>query len=202
MRTRLITQGFYFCLALLLCALPTFGAQKFPDYPLRQAGDYGISSRQDDVTIGLDPVEAVPEQMTYFHTALSTSGFLPVFVVIHNASKADSLLLNKADISYASEGSGDGPKETTAGEKASIVGVSAIPYVGILLAVGLVKNASEVKQNLILRELQSRTLSPGETMSGFLYIAVPKKGPRAKLHIQFPIAWSGSDKRSDVSFDF
>jgi hypothetical protein len=54
----------------------------------------------------------------------------------------------------------------------------------------------------MLQELQSATLSPGSTVHGFLYIPVPKKGQRPKIHLQFPLAWAGSDKTSVVRIDF
>jgi len=188
---------------LLTYAVPAHSAQKFPDYPVRQPSDYSTSVRQDEVSIGLVPIDSVQDQLTYFHTALSPKGFLPVLVVINNRSKSDSLLLDKGGISY---GLGDydeaAPKENTAGQKAAFASTSFIPFVGPFIAMGMAKDASEVKQNLVLRELQSRTLSPGETVHGFLYIPIPKKGPRPKIHIQFPVAWAGSDRTSVLHLDF
>lgn len=187
-------------LAVFPLALSLFAAQTFPDYPVRKAGDCTIVARQDQVTIGIEPVESAQDQLTYFHLALSPRGFLPVFVIIHNRSASDSLLLDKSAISY---GSGkNGPAQNTPGQKAGIAVTSAIPFVGPFIAMGLAEDQSEAKQNLILRELQSGTIAPGETMRGFLYIAIPKKGPRPTLHIQFPIAWSASGKTSVINLTF
>lgn len=177
--------------------------QKFPDYPVRQPSTYSISAQQDEVSIGLDSVESVQDQLTYFHTTLSPNGFLPVLVVVHNRSKSDSLLLDKGGISY---GLGDpdkaAPKENSVGQKVAISTTSAIPFIGPFIAMGLAKDASEVKQNLVLRELQSRTIAPGDTVHGFLYIPIPKKGLRPKIHIQFPVAWAGSDRTSMLHLEF
>ncbi len=190
-------------LMILTCVAPAHSAQKFPDYPVRQPSDYSISARQEEVSIGLQSVESVEDQQTYFHTALSPNGFLPVLVVVHNQSKSDSLLLDKAGISY---GLGDpgkaAPKENSVGQKVAISSTAAIPFIGPFIAMGLAKDASEVKQNLVLRQLQSGTLSPGDTVHGFLYIPIPKKGPRPMIHIQFPVSWAGSDKTSVLHFDF
>lgn len=201
-RKRTIISGLW-GLALIPFALTAMGGQKFPDYPLRPAGDYAISIRQDEVTVGLDPVEKEEQQLTYFHIALSPRGFLPIFVVIHNESKTDSLLIDKSGVSYSTDLSGsDGPAENTASQKAGIVTTSAIPWIGAFLAAGIAQDQSEVKQNLILRELQSRTLGPGETMHGFLYVSVPKKGPRGTLRVEIPVAWSGSNQTSVVNLSF
>ena len=202
MLTRYVTRGLCW-LVVLACAAPAHSAQKFPDYPVRQPSDYSISARQEEVSIGLQSVESVEDQQTYFHTSLSPNGFLPVLVVVHNRSKSDSLLLDEAGISY---GSGDpgkaAPKENSVGQKVAITSTSVIPYIGPFIAMGLAKDASEVKQNLVLRQLRSGTLSPGDTVHGFLYIPIPKKGPRPMIHIQFTVAWAGSDRTSVLHFDF
>lgn len=190
-------------LMLLACSVPARSAQKFPDYPVRQPSDYSISAQQDQVSIGLEPVESVQDQLKYFHTALSPKGFLPVLVVIHNRSKLASLLLDKGAISY---GLGDSeeasPKENTAGQKVAIVSTALIPFIGPFISLGIAKDTSEVKQNLFRRELQSRTLSPGDKVYGFLYIPIPKKELRRKIHIQFPVTWAGSDRTSVLHLDF
>jgi hypothetical protein len=185
--------------AFALSPFAVFSAQKFPHYPVQHVGDCAVVARQDGVAIGVQPVDSVQDQMTYFHVALSPRGFLPIFVIIHNQSKDDSLLLDKSAISY---GTDNGPVENTAGQKAGVTITSAIPFVGPFIAMGLAESESQIKQNLILRELQSDTLAPGETMRGFLYVAVPKKGPRQKLRMQFPIAWSASGRTSTLNLTF
>ena len=202
MLNRYVTPGLCWLL-IFACVAPARSAQKFPDYPVRMPSDYSISTRQDDVSVGLQAVESVEDQQTYFHTSLSPNGFLPVLIVIHNQSKSNSLLLDKAGISY---GLGDpgkaAPKENSVGQKVAITSTGAIPFIGPFIAMGLAKDASEVKQNLVLRQLQSGTLSPEDTVHGFLYIPIPKKGPRPMIHIQIPVAWAGSDRTSVLHFDF
>ncbi len=192
-----------FGVVLFASMAPTNSAQKFPDYPVRQPSSYRVAAQQDEVSIGLDSVESVPDQLTYFHTTLSPNGFLPVLVVVHNRSKSDSLLLDKGAITY---GFGDSdkaaPKENSVGQKVAISTTSAIPFIGPFIAMGLAKDASEVKQNLMLRELQSQTISPGDTAHGFLYLPIPKKGLRPKMQIHVPIAWAGSDKTSMLHLEF
>ena len=154
------------------------------------------------MTIGLEPVEVVNDQFTYFHTTLSPKGFLPVFVVIQNGSKLNSILFERTDITYGVGVSKETvPKVYTPGETVALASAEAIPYAAFF-ALGAFANASEIEQNLISQELQSNTLSPGETVHGFLYLSVPKKGPRPRIHIQFPVSWSGSDKVSVLKMDF
>ena len=188
---------------LLACAALACGAQRFLDYPVRQPSNYKISAQQGDVSIALEPVESVDDQQTYFHTVLTPSGFLPVLVVVRNRSKSDSLLLDKQSISYGfGETDKAAPRENSAGQKAVIASTGFVPFIGPFLASGLAKDASQIKQNLMLRELQSGTISPDTTVHGFLYVPVPKKGPRPKIHIQFPIAWTNSNTTSVLPIEF
>jgi hypothetical protein len=170
---------------------------------VHQPSFYSFSARQDGVSIGLEPLEDVQDQLTYFHSALTPRGFLPVFVVIHNDSKVDSLLFDSSGISYGLDSSsGVAPKQYTGGQKAGMAVSAAIPFAGPYIFAGIAEEASEVRQNLMLQELQSATLSPGSTVHGFLYIPVPKKGQRPKIRVQFPLAWAGSDQTSVVHIDF
>ena len=61
---------------------PAYAADKFPDYPVRPASDYAVKTEKAGVTVGVQPIEDLKEQKTYFHTELSPKGFVPVFVVI------------------------------------------------------------------------------------------------------------------------
>jgi hypothetical protein len=73
---------------------PASVADKFPDYPVRQATDYPSKAEQ------AGPVEDLKEQKTYFHTELTPKGFIPVFVVLQNASDGESFLFDKSGITY------------------------------------------------------------------------------------------------------
>jgi hypothetical protein len=192
------------CLMLSTCAAATAqDPQHFPEYPVQPPSRYAISTRQNDVSIGIKPVDSAEDQQTYFHTILSSKGFLPVFVVIHNRSKTDSLLLDKGSITCGSGASdASSPNENSGAQKAQIASAGFIPFIGPFISAGMTQGLSEVKQNLVLHELQSETLSPGETMHGFLYVPVPKKGPRRKIHLRIPIAWSGSDNTSVQQLTF
>ena len=196
---------------MTLCTLMLFSGgsqaakttQKFAEYPIPKANECTQSAHQDEVYVCLKAMDSDADQITYFHTALSSNGFLPLLVVVQNKSTSKSLLVNKGAISYglADPGNAHLRKDTT-GEKVAVTTMSAIPVFGAFIAMGVAKDVSQVKQNLMLRELQSGTLSPGETMHGFLYVPIPKKGTRPTIHLQFPIAWAGSDQTTVLPFNF
>jgi hypothetical protein len=172
---------------------PVYGVDEFPDYAVRPAGSYAVTAQKANVTIGVQPIEDVKEQKLYFRTELAPKGFLPVFVVIQNGSNADSFLFNKTQITYGAAGSGIiTPKSgSKAGES---IAFSAVPFVGVFAATKVIKNASLVQQNILNKELQSTTLSPGKTAYGFLYFPIPKNASRQKIHLQVPITRTRADE--------
>ena len=183
--------------------MPAGGTQTFPDYPVPQPSHCAIHEQQKDVSVGLELMESPQDQMTYFHTALGTHGFLPVLIVIHNRSNSDSLLLEKDGISYAPDQAGKTKlHENSGGQKTAIVTTAFIPIIGPFISMGVEKQTSEVMQNLLLRQLQSETISPGSTVSGFVYVAIPKKGPRPNMWMQVPVGWAGSDRTSVLKLAF
>lgn len=194
---------------LLSLLTPGYAADKFPEFPLRAASDYSVFVQQDDVMIGLQPVENINDQQTYFRTEFSRKGFVPVFLVIHNGSKSESVLFDKSKISCDLQNSSNTmPKAGIKGAaSAEIFDMAAVPFgpvsvIAAPLVLELYADASHVQQNLLLKEVQSQTISPGESAHGFLYISIPKKGVRQKIDIHIPISWAGSDRTSTLSLSF
>lgn len=168
-RTDLIKVVGTLAILILSLATPSFGAHNFPDYPVHPAGDYAVKIERLALTIGVEPVEDPKTQKTYFDMELTPKGFLPVFVVIQNGSSRDSFIFQRTTIEH------DG-----------------VPYKSVVTE-GL-HAGSEAEANMLKKELQSGTLSPGTSVHGFLYIPVPKKGPREKIHIQIPITKAGANE--------
>ncbi len=193
--------------ALLSLLTPVYAADKFPDFPLRQASDYSLSAHQDDLTVGLQPVEDVNDQKTYFHTEFSPKGFVPVFVVVHNGSKSESVLFDPSKISCdVGNPSGNMPKAGIKGAAtAEVLMMAAIPLGGVVASPAVMEmyaQESHVQQNLILRQVQSQTLSPGASAHGFLYISIPKMSGRGKIQIHIPLVWADSGKESVLTLSF
>ena len=142
---------------------PVYAADKFPDYPVRQAGDYAIRAENEGLTIGVQPVDDLKDQKTYFHAELTPRGFVPVFVVIQNGSSEDSFLFDKTSIKYGEADSNNSiPKP---GEKAAeglaIGSLAALSMVGMIVALKLASNASQAEYNIVKREVQSKTMRAG-----------------------------------------
>jgi hypothetical protein len=200
---------------LTLCLFPTLllqsanAATRFADYPGRTASECAAKAESGGVVIGVQPIEDSNEQRTYFGMDLTAKGFIPVYVVLESTSSAHSYILEKTAIKLGT-GSAVGsvpPTSLGAGKTAAIdtgaIASSAfVPFVGAIFAMVAFNKADALRQNFIIKELQSSTISPGRSVRGFLYVPVPKKGARGKLILEFPLAQAGTSNSSTVSVEF
>jgi hypothetical protein len=192
------------CCALVISATLASAGDKFPDYPVRAAGDYAITATVAGVTVGVQPVESVDDQKTYFNTELSPKGFIPVFVVIQNAPVGDSYFFEKANVQFGPAGSSTSAPTASSktGEVLMLSGAAVMSPLGMFIGAKMISNASKVQQNMLQKELQSTTLSPGGALHGFLYIPAAKKGQRDKIHLKIPIVRAGTGETLYLEFLF
>jgi hypothetical protein len=185
-------------LALLIPLLPApaHAAEKFKGYPERAASDCAASAEKAGFAIGAQPVEDLKEQQEYFHTKLAPKGFVPVFVVMRNESADDSFLFDKTRVTYGSVDSTVATPlvRSKTGEGVAIASLAAGSMVGAIVAMKLISNASQVQQNILKNEVQSKTLSPTATTHGFLYVPVPKGVARQKIRLRVPVTRAGTDE--------
>ena len=196
-----LVRSAYMLVALSLMQ-PIYASEKFPDYPVRPASDYAVTAEQAGVTIGLQPVEDLKEQKTYFDTELTPKGVIPVFIVMQNGSTGDSFLFDKSKVTYGpADASLSTPKMGEKAAKGAVVvstaSALAISPAGLVVAIALASKAAhgtQIQESILKKEMQSKTLSPGGSAHGFLYVQVPKKGPREKIHLQIPITKASSEE--------
>jgi hypothetical protein len=151
---------------LLLAAAATGAAERFPDYPVRPTGQYAVHVERSGVSIGAEPIEDLNDQKAYFDAKLTLRGFIPVFVLIRNDSTVNTFLFDQTNVGFG-------------GAFASFR-----PDVGL----------NKIQDNLVKKAIKSATLLPGSSVHGFLYVPVPKKGPREKVHLQVPITKAGTNE--------
>lgn len=188
-------------LVVLLLVQPASAGPKFADYPVPKASECAAIAQRAGLVIGVQPVEGLNDQKAYFSTELTPKGFVPVFMVLENGSSGDSFLFDKTAIKVGQAGlSGSTPKTSMNKGKAAAIDSGAIasaffvPLAGAFFAIMAFNNADAVRQNILRKEVQSKTLSPGVSVHGFLYVPVPKKGPREKIRLQVPVTRSGTDE--------
>jgi hypothetical protein len=163
-----VLRNLVFCSLVAAGAIPMAHAgHRFPDYPVRPANDYTVKAERNGVVVGVEAVEDLKDQEIYFNTKLEPRGFLPVFIVVNNNSSTESFILEKGNIGFG------GVSDRSTANAGTTFG-------------------TEVQQNILKKTLQSVTLSPGVSVHGFLYIPIPRNGPRDKIHLQVPIARAGT----------
>ena len=187
--------------ALFWIVIPTFAASKLPDYPETAARKCLVSSENGGITIGLTPVEDPQDQKTYFHANLARKGFVPVFFVIENRTSTNVLLFDKTRITYGPASSAVPTTQLGPGA-GKMVALSLIPIAGPLAAAQIVSAAALIRQNLMKKEIQSTTLSPGASAHGFLYIPIPKRAPRGKIALRVPLGKAATNETFDLNLVF
>ena len=186
-------------MGFLLLGYSAQAIQKFQSYPVRKASECVVKDGHMGLSVGVEPMESLQDQESYFNTVLSPKGFLPIYIVIENNSDGASYIFDKNAVTYGvSTGKGGGPTLNAGAAKtaevttAAAIVVAPIAVVASFIAAQFVSNATEVQQNLLKSEVQSTTLSVGDTVHGFLYIPVPKKRPRGEIHLQVPVTKAGT----------
>jgi hypothetical protein len=180
-------------LALFMPAQAVYGSHSFPDYPTRSASQYSNKVIKGGLIVALETVEDLERQKLYFKSHLSSKGILPVFIVVQNTSATGEYLFDKSAVALgeATNPSGKGGRK-----------IGSLLGSGGLLDLTLVRDATDVRENLMKKEVRSKTLSPGSSVYGFVYVPVPTDGPRKKLHLQVPITNSQSSETEVVNLFF
>lgn len=169
----------FICLAIVsVAAQPVLAGHRFIEYPVRPIEEYSNKVIGKGSIVAVLPMEDVNEQKTYFGTNLNRRGILPVLIVVRNTSPSDTCLLDQSEVGLGQEQelTGKGTRKT-----ASQLGS------GGLLDLSLVREVTDVRDNLVRRELRSGTVPPGKTIFGFVYVPIPTDAPRAKVHLEVPL---------------
>lgn len=158
--------------------------------------------------MGVQPIDDGKAQKTYFGEEFGPGkGFIPVLVVLENKTN-ESLIFDKSKISYGPSGSvtsGPGTPDVSskAGKKMNYASIAAGGSIVFgMIAARQKSNALKIQETLLKREIQSKTLSPGASVQGFLYLQVGKSVPREKISLQVPVTRSGTDDSISIDVIF
>jgi len=175
-------------LAALSAVRPSYGSHHFPDYPVRSASEYPNKVAKAGIVVAVEPVDDEDQQKIYFNSRLSTKGILAVFLVVENTSGTDTYLFDKSAAGLAEPVSG---------------GSSVLPVgSGGLVDLTMVKQLTDERENMMKREARSKALTPRSALHGFLYVPVPPKKQRGKVHLQIPLTNAGSGEIEMVNLVF
>ena len=182
-----------FSVVVLLLAHQASAAHHYPDYPVRPATEYPNKIWTASIVVAAEPLDDPGQQKTYFNDRLSAAGILPVFVVIQNISPSDTYLFDKAAIGLADQ------SEATGKAAHRIVRLLGS---GGLVDLNLIDNANFARENMMKKGIHSKTLAPGGTVSGFVYIPISTDSVRQKIHLQVPLTNSQSGEAEVLNLFF
>jgi hypothetical protein len=185
---------FRIALVISICLPLECAELRLPDYPVRTANECAVKAEQAGVAIGAQPLEDLGEQKIYFKTELTPKGFIPVFVVIQNGSSTDSFLFDKTKMTYGPvDATSSSPKTgSKTGQTLLLIGAAGSP-IALFVGAKMLTKASQVQQHMLKSEVQSKTLPPGSSVHGFIYVPVRKADSGKKVRLQIPITKSGTD---------
>jgi hypothetical protein len=190
---RSILLAFFGILGALFLTTPGYGSHPLPDYPARPAGEYVNKVVEAGLVLAAEPLEDAEQQKMYFNSRLSARGILPVFIVIQNNSTTDAYLFDKSAV-----GLGDGAEITGKGARKTASKLGS----GGLIDLTLIKEVTDVRENLMKKEVRSKTISPGSSTYGFIYVPVPTDAPRKTTHLQVPLTNARTSESEVVNLFF
>ena len=167
---------FLFSVSLLLNGCSTM---HLPDYPVRSFHSYPNTKVDCNIGIIVQPLTNSKEIKQYFGTNLRSSDVLPVFVLVENHGST-SFLLSKERIVLVLEVDNlpqmSHPDSTKSESLPIIIGILSLHDSSLftLISAKLGSDAKEINHNLVVKELRTKTVSPGTDTKGFVYFSLPK----------------------------
>ena len=166
-------------------------ANVYPDYPKRPMAEYQNRTALGDLSVAVEPLDDAGILKKYFN--VKPGGILPVFLTIKNNSAQDNYLFDESAV---------GLTETTDLTGKNAKKTYAILSSGGLIDLALTKSASHERENMLKKEIRSRTIAPGNMISGFVYVPVNDDGSRGKLHLQVPLTNARTGESQVVNITF
>jgi len=172
-------------LSLPLLALAAFGftgcaTLKLPDFPERSVAQQPHRAVQDGLAVGVHPITEASEAKKYFGVDLLAADILAVAITVENRSTDSGFTLEKERFRLGNVAAGAGRPDKESGDEtaaralgtAGLVGgvlVSPILISLIPLSAKMGSDAKIIRHNFVTKELQAKTVNPGQAVHGFLY---------------------------------
>ena len=191
----------------LVCACTT---TRLPDYPSQPLNALDSIETEAGLRVGVRPMWAPSELTEYFGTDLVVAGVLPVYVRVENHSEDATYLVRPDNFALRARADEIRPgtdyeaRRRGPGDKTTRAGIAAFSVPLIVAGNVMVSRASEVQRNLEMKELRSRTVSPGQATAGFLYFSIAQMGlpsGELNLHLEVEQTMTGRKHAVDVPME-
>ncbi len=157
---------FFVLLALGGCA------NKFENYPNRVWSDFPSRTLSGGVALGAEPLFIAGESQKYFDKDLPAEGILPVFILIQNQSQDRTFLVTPEQFAIREAAAPIGKEDVeSTGPGNNLIKTGGVLLSPAMMAIGLAVywDAKNINSNFKRQLLQTQTIAPGESTSGFVY---------------------------------
>ena len=182
---------------ILSVAAASCGAASFPDYPVKPANEYSTAIEKSGYVVAAIPVEDRKDQRKYFGLDLRSRGLVPVFLVVENRTSDNSVFLKKDSLMYSPAGKSGSTLPNAAKSSRfdkTVTALGYVPSVYMFMPLIVSSKTKERRQHLLETELQSATVSPGQSIPGFIFVPVTRGySSRKKMQLNITLVRSGSD---------
>lgn len=183
---------------------------QIPKYSAKPFDQYQYSQVKDGLAIAIHPLVQKEEMEKYFKADLSLDKMLAVFVTIENRTTSSSYLISKDHFSLGKIEAGVNidSENTQLGDvsKAQAIGtLGAFVLTPILVPISasMISDAGTIRHNFIIKEIKTKTLSPGMVMEGFVYFKLPEKeNSRGQLTLGIKIIELKTEETKTINISF
>jgi hypothetical protein len=179
-------------LFLSIIGIAACSTVSFKQYPCPSDKLFESSSTILGVSAIAEPMLKEEDQVTYFGVNMIEKGLLPIYLAVKNNNHEDAFILCSESITMQSE------KDVSTANNAitennqlqSILNTTALICMSPLLALIAEEVASKkgiIGNNLELNRFRTKTISPGQQVSGFLYADWNKINSKDKVDICFQL---------------
>ncbi|MCX6906712.1 MAG: hypothetical protein NTY01_01575 [Verrucomicrobia bacterium] len=186
------------------CATPTY-----PTYQSGAAIGTGRSVSNEGITVTVDPILQKERSIQYFGFYQADGRLVIIHISARNTTRDRSFhllrknirLLPPSSVEKSALGEGKVDRSTSVGEGVAMFGFAALSLPAIFAGAQMIADQTAVRHNMVTKELPEGTLSPGESLEGFVYYQFADKQPSmngGKVIVTLTEAGSGKN----ISFPF
>ena len=144
-----------------------------PDLAIQAVAQYRLHQVKDDLFVAVEQFRDKERILKYFGADLLSKGILPVLTVVENHNRNSSFILLKEQFSLISSNRSKSTEESESLLRPFPETAGAI--LGGTIALYFSTKASQIRHNLMTRELRMKAISPGGSQCGFVYFKLPDK---------------------------
>ncbi|MDY6843056.1 MAG: hypothetical protein SVW57_03060 [Thermodesulfobacteriota bacterium] len=180
-----------FLFGLLCAACAT--TKLAPELPIKPIEKYLHRQEKDGLVFALEPLSDPRQLREYFGDNLLKKGILPVLVVAQNRNDIETYIVSEESVSMnPGTDQGTGNVRESKGIASSAEARDAVyekDYEGVRLAIiapillpaafvdwGPTEHSKSVQQSIMSKALRRKSLVPGQSYSGCIYIKLPPDG--------------------------